>query len=306
MIVALAGGIGASKLLVGISALLPADELTIIGNTGDDGAVRHFDQLPFLSAVFLTGLSAWLYYRWLIRSEKVRNEPRRAYDYALAGAALVAGTIGAILCLSALFIPDTVQRNDVIAAFVLLATGASIWVYFWNSVGTHVKIDGGNELRSSVRRAYIYAAIGSSAIAAIIAGLVFLQFAVEDVLDGTTSWDTLRDHRYSIATLISVTAVAWYHIGVFRAERHEYEVQPPPPTGLHHPKHIIVLGGEVSDLASIGTTLGAQIEYWHRTDRADQHVPDPAALLDQITVVDGDEMLVLIGDDGPVLIPFER
>lgn len=121
-----------------------------IGNTGDDDAVRHFDQLPFLSAVFLTGLSAWLYYRWLIRAEEVRNEPSRAYDYALAGAALVAGTIGAILCLSALFIPDTVQRNDVIAGFVLLATGAPIWVFFWNSIATRVKSDGGDELRSPV------------------------------------------------------------------------------------------------------------------------------------------------------------
>lgn len=293
-------------LIVAGAAIVYNTLVWFIGNRGDDDAVRHFDQLPFLSAVLLTGLSAWLYYRWLIRSEEVRNEPRRAYDYALAGAALVAGTIGAILCLSALFIPNTVQRNDVIAGFVLLATGAPIWVYYWNSIATHVKLDGGDELRSPVRRAYIYGAIGSSAIAAIIAGLVFLQFAVEDVLDGATSWDTLQDHRYAIATLITVAAVSWYHVSVFRAERHEYEVQPPPPTGLHHPRHIIVLGGDVSDLASIGSKLGAQIEYWHRTDRADQHVPDTAALLDQITVADGDEMLVLIGDDGPILIPFER
>jgi LPPG:FO 2-phospho-L-lactate transferase len=35
-ITALAGGIGASKLLLGLSAVMPPDEITIIANTGDD------------------------------------------------------------------------------------------------------------------------------------------------------------------------------------------------------------------------------------------------------------------------------
>ncbi|MEE8349650.1 MAG: 2-phospho-L-lactate transferase [Acidobacteriota bacterium] len=36
MIVALAGGVGGSKLVLGFSKLLPPDQLSIIGNTGDD------------------------------------------------------------------------------------------------------------------------------------------------------------------------------------------------------------------------------------------------------------------------------
>ena len=36
MIVALAGGVGGSKLVLGFSKILPSDQLSIIGNTGDD------------------------------------------------------------------------------------------------------------------------------------------------------------------------------------------------------------------------------------------------------------------------------
>ena len=84
------GALSAFIALIVAGAAIAYETLVwFIGNTEDEVAVRHFDQLPFLSAVLLTGLSAWLYYRWLIRSEEVRNEPRRAYDYALAGAALI-------------------------------------------------------------------------------------------------------------------------------------------------------------------------------------------------------------------------
>ncbi|MCI0624107.1 MAG: 2-phospho-L-lactate transferase [Acidobacteria bacterium] len=36
MIVALAGGVGGAKLLMGLSRVLPVEEITVVGNTGDD------------------------------------------------------------------------------------------------------------------------------------------------------------------------------------------------------------------------------------------------------------------------------
>jgi len=36
LVVALSGGIGGAKLALGLSRILPADELLVIANTGDD------------------------------------------------------------------------------------------------------------------------------------------------------------------------------------------------------------------------------------------------------------------------------
>ena len=36
MIVVLAGGVGAAKLLLGLWHVMPPEQITIIGNTGDD------------------------------------------------------------------------------------------------------------------------------------------------------------------------------------------------------------------------------------------------------------------------------
>jgi LPPG:FO 2-phospho-L-lactate transferase len=60
-VTALAGGIGASKFLVGLASVVPADEITVIGNTGDD--IELFDfQCPDLDTV--TRYPASIRNRW--------------------------------------------------------------------------------------------------------------------------------------------------------------------------------------------------------------------------------------------------
>ena len=41
MIIALSGGIGGAKLALGLSRILPPEELLIIANTGDDLSLIH-------------------------------------------------------------------------------------------------------------------------------------------------------------------------------------------------------------------------------------------------------------------------
>lgn len=53
-IVALAGGVGASKLLLGISKVFPAEDLTVIVNTGDDLELHGLSISPDLDIVTYT------------------------------------------------------------------------------------------------------------------------------------------------------------------------------------------------------------------------------------------------------------
>lgn len=53
-IVALAGGVGASKLLLGLSKVLPSEELTVIVNTGDDLELHGLSISPDLDIVTYT------------------------------------------------------------------------------------------------------------------------------------------------------------------------------------------------------------------------------------------------------------
>ena len=54
MIVALAGGVGGAKLAVGLAAVLPPGELTIVVNTGDDFEHLDFTICPDLDTVLYT------------------------------------------------------------------------------------------------------------------------------------------------------------------------------------------------------------------------------------------------------------
>lgn len=54
MIVALAGGVGGARLAVGLAAVLPPEELTIVVNTGDDFEHLGFTVCPDLDTVMYT------------------------------------------------------------------------------------------------------------------------------------------------------------------------------------------------------------------------------------------------------------
>ena len=54
MIVMLAGGVGASKLILGFSKLLAPEQLTIIGNTGDDIELFGLRICPDLDTIIYT------------------------------------------------------------------------------------------------------------------------------------------------------------------------------------------------------------------------------------------------------------
>ena len=54
MIVVLAGGVGAAKLLLGLSHVMPSEQVTIIGNTGDDIELFGLRICPDLDTIVYT------------------------------------------------------------------------------------------------------------------------------------------------------------------------------------------------------------------------------------------------------------
>ena len=54
MIVALAGGVGAAKFLLGLQHVLPAEKITVVGNTGDDLELHGLRICPDLDTVAYT------------------------------------------------------------------------------------------------------------------------------------------------------------------------------------------------------------------------------------------------------------
>ena len=53
-VTALAGGIGAAKLLVGLAAVMPAEDITVIVNTGDDIELYGLRICPDIDTVIYT------------------------------------------------------------------------------------------------------------------------------------------------------------------------------------------------------------------------------------------------------------
>ena len=274
------------------------------GNPNSEDAVRHFDQSPFVAALFLTGSLTWFYSRGLIGSEGVRNEPQRVYDYTLTGAALLAGAVGLVMLLSGLFVPSKTDANDVIAGLMAVAIGGPLWLYYWRAIARHVRVDRLAELRSPLRRVYVYLVVGVSAIAVLVSGLLGLEGFFEDVLDGVVSTDTLSDNRFSIATLIVVIGVSWYHFVVLRAERSDYEEPPPPPRP--RTRRAIVLGGrETEELSALGSLAGLRVEYLHRADEPDRPVGDPSQLVERMAANAENDLLVVIGANGADIIALQ-
>ena len=54
MLVVLAGGVGAAKFLEGLAAVVPPEQITVIGNTGDDAEFHGLRVSPDLDTVLYT------------------------------------------------------------------------------------------------------------------------------------------------------------------------------------------------------------------------------------------------------------
>ncbi|MDW3180227.1 MAG: DUF5671 domain-containing protein [Acidimicrobiia bacterium] len=287
--------------------------LLLVWIAGDaDGVVAsdHFDSTPQLVGIGVTGFIAWFYHRSFLTKESPRTDVLRSYDYLLMAASLITGVIGALVIVWSLLDDGSTDRNQAIAGVTLLIAGGFTWSRFASHIVAHQTSDAGvDELRSPVRRSYLYATLGVGGLAVLIAGIGALQRVFEDGLDGVLGTDTLVAQRVQFAMVVILGGVLWLHSLVLRSDQRQLEAMMPPPPVAHWPSRIIVLGTTDASI-DVAKHPGTSVEYWHRTDGSSVTTPPTALDIDQLedalSSQRTDDVLVLLNGDTPTVIPFER
>ncbi len=304
--------------LAGFVAILGATArlayLVLVWLAGDaDGASAgdHFDTGPQLVGIGVTGLIAWLYHRSFLSKSSSRTNVSRSYDYLLMGASLVTGVIGALMIVSSLLDDGSTDKNLALAGITLLTAGGFTWSRFASHIVAHQTSDRGvDELRSPVRRSYLYATLGVGGLTVLIAGIGALQRVFEDGLDGVLDTDTIIDQREQFATVVIVGGVLWFHSLVLRGDQRRLAEMMPPPPAAHWPSRIIVLGTAPDLSLDVSDHPDTSVEYWHRTDGSGVTAPPSTLDIDQLDDVlasqPANDVLVLLNGDTPTVIPFER
>ncbi len=283
----------------------------IVGDADGVAAPDHFDSTPQLVGIGVTGFIAWFYHRSFLAKESPRTDVLRSYDYLLMVASLLTGVVGALAIVWSLLDDGSTDRNQAIAGVTLLIAGGVTWSRFASHIVSHQTGDAGvDELRSPVRRSYLYTTLGVGGLAVLLAGIGALQRVFEDGLDGVLGTDTLVDQRVQFAMVVILGGVLWLHSLVLRSDQRELEALMPPPPVAHWPSRIIVLGTTQDASIDVANHPGTSVEYWHRTDGSGLTAPPTALDIDQLedalSSQRTDDVLVLLNGDTPTVIPFER
>lgn len=150
----------------------------------------------------------------------------------------------------------------------------------------------------------MFSVLGSAAIGSLLAAVVVLAKGLEDALDSNVTRWTLHDNRFALAVLVVASIVAWFHVRVYLAERNDYE-----PAGEQHlpqpPKRVVLATPDIDLARELESTTGISAVVWHRNDQVHAPAIDLARLGAQITSQSGDELVVVIGADGPLVIPVD-
>lgn len=300
--------VGFVALLATTARLAYLGSVWAIGDTRGLSVGEHFDDVPALVGIGLTGLVSWLYHRSFVNDETTRSNAVRAYDYLLMGASLVSGALGAVIIISSLLDDGSTDQNLALSGVTLLVVGGFTWSRFANHVVSHqVGEDGIDELRSAVRRSYLYATLGIGGFTLLMAGVSALGGVFEDLLDGALASDTIVEQREQLATVIVVGGALWFHALILRNDQQRIAAVAPPPPEPHWPSRIIVMGRDDDTTLDLGTHDNTSIEYWHRTDAEARTAPIALDTLeDALAAQTGDDVLVLLNGDTPTVIPFER
>ena len=297
--------------IVGLATAINVAAVWFVGDPDETTAVRHFDTMPVLAGVVAAGAACWLYHRWELGPDPDRGPAVQIYDYLLALASLIASVVGVAMLLVAVFDDGSgpVANLAVAGATTALVAGP-VWAWFWSRIGRSLRSDPAREVNSPVRRVYLFTLFGVGGFLVLVGTLAVLFTTIEDVLDGSLSRQTLHDNRVGLAILLTVTGMAWYHYRVYRAERPTVEqraagrVTPEPAEPQPVDRRVVLVAANHSRLARhLATTSGASVVHWHRTD----HEEGPVNIDDldrQLAGQADNDVLVILGSEGPMVIPF--
>ena len=312
--VVLLGSLGG--LVAALAATATAAYWLLVWFAGDRaGALpsEHFDIAPVTAGVVVAGVLTWRYHRHVLQTGEPgpRTDALRAYDHLMAASGFVATIVGATIGLVAIIEMVTPQPSDapgvanrLILAITLVTIGAPLWWVFWSPCQQAAAADPVGELGSVVRRVHLIALFGVGALVTIVSLVVVLAIGFEDLFDGRFGGETVRSFRVPLALIITVTSGAWYHLGVYRADRAALRIAEPSPPAAR-PLHVVLVAPPSTDIGERLTAIpGIRLERWYRTDSVDVDV-DVDDLAGDLLASESEDALVVVGPDGHVVVPFE-
>ncbi len=308
------GSLGGLVTAIASAAVIGFQSLVwFFGQHGATTWSTHFTFLPNAAAAFLVGVAAWSYHRWELQrvGSPERSDPLRSYDYIASAAGLTAAIVGVVLAVVAFVeavtpAPRTGPRNSpnrTLAAITLLSIGLPLWALFWSRIKRALLANRSAELRSPVRRIYVIALFGIGSVITMGGLIAVLWGSLQDLLDGNLGGTTIRDVRVGIALVLAVAGAAWFHFNVFRSERQEYVTLKTATPAMH--KQVVLVASNGDDVAERLASGGTTVIRWHRTDQSLPPPLDPDDVASRVAAVDADCVLVVLGTDGPTVVPYE-
>ncbi|AQX16010.1 hypothetical protein BCR15_05650 [Tessaracoccus lapidicaptus] len=300
-------GGGLIMALVGGSRLLWSVLVWFVGDRQGSSATQHFDSAAVEAAAVVVGLVVWWYHRTVLGTAEGRTEPRRVYEYLVAGIGLAAAAVGVGTVLVSLIEALTpgvdvgmTVMNTLLAAVTLLVVGVPVWWIFWSRVRRAAAVSPDSELVSPTRRVYLVVLFGLAGIAAVVALIAVAVIVLQDVVAGSVSGVTLRSSRYGLGTLVGAAAVSAYHGAVFRQDRAAGAT-----VRVTGPRSVVLVGAVGPELdRELTRATSSRVEVWGRLDAA--AAPwDLAGLAATLGEYPGADVVVVADGGGYRVIPVD-
>lgn len=310
LVAGVAGGLIAA--ITAITAFLHTSLVWFIGDPRTSSAIRHFSGVPEMVAVTAVGLLAWWYHRSVLADAgtDARTEPRRVYEYLMAGIGLLAAGAGLATLLVA-FIEAIAGDADVLVgrgaintlllAGTILVVGGPLWWFYWRGIQRQTGRDPEGEHASPARRIYLLLLFGVGGVAAVTALIVGVFIFFEDLFQGRIGANTLHRARYALGALATTGTIAAYHWGIYRSDREA------APTVIRQGPRFVLLVGEPDRqiAAEVSRRTGGHVTSWPRADG----VARPWSveeIMEAVQSFEGGEVVVVSDSDGLSVVPIRR
>lgn len=277
-----------------------------VGDPRTPDATRHFDDLPGAVSVALVAGIVWWYHRAVVhRHETERAEPRRIYEYLVAGIGLLAAAGGSTALLvgfleavsgARTIVEGDTAVNTLLGAATYLVIGSPVWWSFWRRIQS---TDLEAEVTSPTRRFYLFAVLGSGVVVGVSALITATFIVLEGVLGGDLRADILFAVRLAAASLVIAAVVVAYHWAIYRSDR----ARSPAPQG--GPRYVLLIGPADKDVVrAVRERTGAEVQLWTRTDQVPPWSADE--VVESLAGISDDEVVVVAGPEGPRVMGVER
>ncbi len=300
---------GMLTTLVAVGVLIAMALQWLIGDVGS--TARHFDVYPNAVTALLLGTAAWVYHRAVISTGE-RSDVHRTYEYLITGVGVLSVAAGIGTTVVALLDAATESSGELlltsseeralVVAITLLLIGVPLWWYAWRRIRRRIRIDPDIEVRSTVRRIYLFALIGLGAVTAIVSLIVLVYTVLQDALDGNLGTDSIRDAEASIGVLLAALAVTGYHWTVYQEDRAKY-----PDEASVKLREVVYVGVDGRDMVrAIANATGARVHVWNRGDEVGAS-PVPIEVVEALGRLDEERVLVIQKARGSFeVIPLRR